>query len=53
MEQKLQALIDQSEEWRILHKRSGRQIEAMAAAIRSIALKEALDIIKNENVHKR
>jgi hypothetical protein len=53
MENKIQQLIDQAEQWRIIHRNSGRPLEAMAAAIRAIALRDALEIIKHENIHKR
>jgi glycerol dehydrogenase-like iron-containing ADH family enzyme len=46
MVEQIERLIKETEAWRIYHRQNGNQIEVAACAIRLIALKECLEIVK-------
>lgn len=48
MQQKIEALIKETEIWREYHRKNRNPIDAAACSIRIIALKEALAIINHD-----
>ena len=50
MQEQLEQLIKETEQWRDFHRMNRNHIDAAACAIRLNALKEALEIIKNSKL---